>query len=132
MRRLHVPPPPGCAMPEAVSQAATFDNYVSVHCDAGLLPLDVVVRAGAVMRELCVSATQRVVLHGDLHHDNILRAAHEPWLAIDPHGILGDPGYDVGALLFNPDPDVGKLTKRELTVTARKATNRLNVIKLRR
>ncbi|MEV6929785.1 aminoglycoside phosphotransferase family protein [Dactylosporangium sp. NPDC051485] len=104
MRRLHVPPPPGCAMPEAVSQAAAFDNYVAVHGDAGPLPLDLVVRAGAVMRELCVSATERVVLHGDLHHDNILRAAREPWLAIDPHGIVGDPGYEVGALLFNPDP----------------------------
>jgi streptomycin 6-kinase len=45
------------------------------------------------------------VLHGDLHHDNILRATREPWLAIDPHGIVGDPGYELGALLFNPDPD---------------------------
>lgn len=42
--------------------------------------------------------------YGDLHHDNILRATREPWLAIDPHGIVGDPGYEVGALLFNPDP----------------------------
>ena len=62
-------------------------------------------RAGGLMRELCASATERVVLHGDLHHDNILRATREPWLAIDPHGIVGDPGYEVGALLFNPDPD---------------------------
>ena len=46
-----------------------------------------------------------MVLHGDLHHDNILRATREPWLAIDPHGLVGDPGYDVGALLYNPDPD---------------------------
>ncbi|NBE84742.1 aminoglycoside phosphotransferase family protein [Micromonospora rubida] len=104
MRRLHVPPPPGCTLPEAVAQAAAFDNYAALHGDAGPLPLDLVVRAGALMRELCASATERVVLHGDLHHDNILRAAREPWLAIDPHGIVGDPGYEVGALLFNPDP----------------------------
>ena len=57
------------------------------------------------MRELCASANERVVLHGDLHHDNILRSTREPWLAIDPNGIVGDPGYEVGALLFNPDPD---------------------------
>ena len=105
MRRLHVPPPPGSTMPELVAQANAFDTYASVHGDAGPLPLDFVVRAGALMRELCASATERVVLHGDLHHDNILRAGREPWLAIDPHGIVGDPGYELGALLYNPDPD---------------------------
>ena len=31
------------------------------------------------------------MLHGDLHHDNVLTADREPWLAIDPHGVLGDP-----------------------------------------
>jgi streptomycin 6-kinase len=105
MRRLHVPPPPGCPMPEALAQVRAFDDYVTVHGEAGPLPLDFVVRAGGLMRELCASATERVTLHGDLHHDNILRATREPWLAIDPHGIVGDPGYEVGALLFNPDPD---------------------------
>ena len=33
------------------------------------------------------------MLHGDLHHDNVLRARREPWLAIDPHGVVGDPGW---------------------------------------
>ncbi len=105
MRRLHVPPPPGCRMPDALAQARAFDDYATVHGSAGPLPLDLVGRAGGLMRELSASATGRVVLHGDLHHDNILRATREPWLAIDPHGIVGDPGYEVGALLYNPDPD---------------------------
>ncbi|HEY3189963.1 MAG TPA: aminoglycoside phosphotransferase family protein, partial [Solirubrobacteraceae bacterium] len=54
--------------------------------------------------ELCASAPARLVLHGDLHHDNVLRAEREPWLAIDPHGVVGDPGYDCGAMLYNPEP----------------------------
>jgi streptomycin 6-kinase len=104
MRALHRPPPPGCAMPEALTQVAAFDTYAAIHGETGPLPLDLVARASAVMRELCGSATERVVLHGDLHHDNILRAAGDSWRAIDPHGIVGDPGYEVGALLFNPYP----------------------------
>ncbi|GII92022.1 hydroxyurea phosphotransferase [Sinosporangium siamense] len=104
MRRLHVPPSPGCPLPEAVTQAEAFDSYVTVYGDTGPLPLDLVVRAGGLMRELCASAPARVLLHGDLHHDNILRATREPWLAIDPHGLVGDPGYEVGSWLFNPDP----------------------------
>jgi streptomycin 6-kinase len=105
MRRLHVPPPPDCRIPEALAQADAFDDYVATFGETGPLPLDLVVRAGGLMRELCASATDRVVLHGDLHHDNILAATREPWLAIDPHGIVGDPGYEVGSLFFNPNPD---------------------------
>jgi streptomycin 6-kinase len=124
MRGLHVPPPAGCPLPEAglpevglpeaglpeaglpdvAAQAAAFDRYAAAYGAAGPLPLELVQRAGGLMRELCASATGRVVLHGDLHHDNILRGTREPWLAIDPHGTVGDPGYEIGALLFNPDP----------------------------
>lgn len=45
------------------------------------------------------------LLHGDLHHDNILFDQRRGWLAIDPAGILGDPGYEVGSLLINPLPE---------------------------
>jgi streptomycin 6-kinase len=61
-------------------------------------------RAAGLLVELSESATDQVVLHGDLHHDNVLRAEREPWLAIDPHGVVGDPGFEVGAMLYNPDP----------------------------
>jgi streptomycin 6-kinase len=100
MRRLHVPPPPGSPLPDLLTQVEAFDTF-----RPGPLPPDLVVRAGGLMRELCASAPARVVLHGDLHHDNILRATREPWLAIDPHGLVGDPGYELGALLYNPQPD---------------------------
>jgi streptomycin 6-kinase len=45
-----------------------------------------------------------VLLHGDLHHCNILAARRRPWLAIDPKGLAGEPAYEAGALLRNPDP----------------------------
>jgi streptomycin 6-kinase len=44
-----------------------------------------------------------VLLHGDLHHWNVLRAQREPWLVIDPHGVIGEPAYETGALLRNPN-----------------------------
>jgi streptomycin 6-kinase len=40
-------------------------------------------------------------LHGDLHHDNILFGSRG-WLAIDPKGVLGDPGFDAANLFYNP------------------------------
>jgi streptomycin 6-kinase len=97
IRRLHRPAPPGVALPSLQGYAAAFE-------DPRGLPVDLVARAAGLFAELCASATDRVVLHGDLHHDNVLSGDREPWLAIDPHGVVGDPGYEIGALLYNPDP----------------------------
>lgn len=91
-------------LPELTEQAAAFDAYLARHGHHGPLPGDLVAFAGGLMRELCASAPARVALHGDLHHDNILRATRAPWLAIDPHGLVGDPGYETSSLLFNPNP----------------------------
>lgn len=46
--------------------------------------------------------TDPVLLHADLHHGNILTATSEPFLAIDPKGIIGAKGYDVGTYFHNP------------------------------
>ncbi|MFJ3636771.1 aminoglycoside phosphotransferase family protein [Streptomyces sp. NPDC090112] len=35
------------------------------------------------------------MLHWDLHYGNVLAAEHEPWLAIDPEPLVGDPGFDL-------------------------------------
>ncbi|MGW3009959.1 aminoglycoside phosphotransferase family protein [Streptomyces sp. NPDC001219] len=35
------------------------------------------------------------MLHWDLHYDNVLAAEREPWLAIDPEPLSGDPGFDL-------------------------------------
>lgn len=56
--------------------------------------------AGVAMRLLDEPRDIRP-LHGDLHHDNIVNGPRG-WLAIDPKGVLGDPGFDAGNLFFNP------------------------------
>lgn len=44
------------------------------------------------------------VLHGDLHHDNVLDFGPErSWLAIDPKGLIGERGFDFASLFLNPD-----------------------------
>ena len=106
IKRLHRPPPPDCPLPNLEVEADSFSGHLRTYPGDDPLPRHLVERAGRLFDELCATATTRVVLHGDLHHDNILSATREPWLAIDPHGWLGDPGYDVGALLYNPDPDL--------------------------
>ncbi|BCJ41541.1 hydroxyurea phosphotransferase [Actinoplanes ianthinogenes] len=104
IHRLHRPAPPGIALPELAARRASFDEHLRRFPGDDPLPRHLVDRAGRMLTELCATATERVVLHGDLHHDNVLTADREPWLAIDPHGAVGDPGYEIGAMLYNPDP----------------------------
>jgi streptomycin 6-kinase len=44
-----------------------------------------------------------VVLHGDLHHENVLEFAPGDWRAIDPKGIVGHRAFDATAMLADPD-----------------------------
>ena len=71
----------------------------------GPFPQRLVEQAEKLFAELIPSMEDVVVLHGDLHHDNILSATREPWLIIDPKGIVGEPAYEIGAFLRNPTLD---------------------------
>lgn len=106
MRRLHREPPPGCPLPAL----ATLRTALVAHLDRfpgdDPLPRRHVDRANQLFADLDASAERPVVLHGDLHHDNVLAATREPWLAIDPFGIIGDPAFDAGAMLYNPEPQL--------------------------
>ncbi len=44
-----------------------------------------------------------VLLHGDIHHKNILKSQTRGWLAIDPQGVIGERTYDLANAFFNPD-----------------------------
>ncbi|GAA3670305.1 aminoglycoside phosphotransferase family protein [Nonomuraea antimicrobica] len=55
--------------------------------------------AGAVA-ELVPDPGDRL-LHWDLHYENVLAADREPWLAIDPKPLVGDPGFDLLPALHN-------------------------------
>ncbi|MFF3763453.1 aminoglycoside phosphotransferase family protein [Streptomyces sp. NPDC001922] len=46
------------------------------------------------------------MLHWDLHYDNVLAADREPWLAIDPEPLSGDPGFDLWPALDSRWEDV--------------------------
>ena len=106
MRRLHAALPLPAGLPDVVERdRPSFSDHLRRYPGDTPFPRRLVVRAAGLLEELSASATDRVVLHGDLHHDNVLRAEREPWLAIDPHGVVGDPGFEVGAMLYNPDPE---------------------------
>jgi streptomycin 6-kinase len=75
-------------------------------------------RAAATARALLDQPLEVGVLHGDLHHGNVLDFGSRGWLAIDPKRLLGERGFDFANILRNPDLQIAKTPGR----LARQAT----------
>ncbi|WP_078911717.1 aminoglycoside phosphotransferase family protein [Streptomyces sp. NRRL WC-3742] len=97
-RRLAIPAPPG--LPRLRDQAGPWEEQLRKDAEelAHTMSRDVVDAAVATVGELG-RIQPDLLVHGDLHSGNILRADREPWLAVDPKGYVGDPAYDGGTLL---------------------------------
>lgn len=69
------------------------------------IPKEYLKQSRILRDELLKTSSPDILLHGDLHHDNILFDGHD-FVAIDPRGVIGDPHFDVGAYCRNPIPDL--------------------------
>jgi len=74
----------------------TFDRFEP--------PVDrgVVAHADELFTSLTSSATDTVLLHGDLGPSNVV-LSERGWLAIDPYPVVGDRAFDVGHSLSRRD-----------------------------
>jgi streptomycin 6-kinase len=62
-------------------------------------------KAREIRDQLLKTAEPDVLLHGDLHHDNILQNGND-WVVIDPKGVIGESAYEVAAFIRNPMPEL--------------------------
>ena len=69
------------------------------------IPLQTLQKSRKLRDQLLKTAEPDVLLHGDLHHDNILQNGND-WLVIDPKGVIGEPVYEVAAFIRNPMPEL--------------------------
>jgi streptomycin 6-kinase len=98
--RLHVPAPP---------QLTRLSTWCSRwQADLTDLPRGIPVphrfveQARAIARDFAVDPdTDGRLVHTDLHYLNVLSAEREPWLAIDPKPLSGDPHYEPAPMLWN-------------------------------
>ena len=66
------------------------------------VPRPLLESAQRIYRDLCATQAGTRLLHGDLHHFNVLMDKGRGWTAIDPKGVVGEQAYEVGAALRNP------------------------------
>lgn len=80
--------------------ALSFDRYAASGDDQ--IPKGLVEEGQHVYSELCSTQSSPRLLHGDLHHYNVIFDSDRGWLAIDPKGVVGELEYEIGAALRNP------------------------------
>jgi streptomycin 6-kinase len=91
--------------------------------NGGTGPLDekLVERVEGSVEDFLTENHKPVLMHGDFHHFNIL-SSERGWLIIDPKGVIGPAGYEVGPFLINPwgdllsSIDYPRITKRRIDI----------------
>ncbi len=98
--RLHVVAPPEIPTVRALTER--WIDELAAEWEGFGRPMDrrLLDQALATCRGLG-SEDRTAVLHGDFHYANVLAGEREPWLAIDPKPLAGDPAFDVAPLLRN-------------------------------
>ncbi len=120
--RLHAVPPPA-GLPTLASVLRTWADEVEGRLEAHAWPdPGLARRALETMRHRPDACAHPVLLHGDLNPTNLLAATREPWLAIDPKPMVGDPAHDGPRLVTQPDPlvepDPAAVVARRLALVA--------------
>jgi streptomycin 6-kinase len=99
LRRLHKAPIPSVHhFPHVNDWLAALDKNLDI-------PNELLGKARRLREELISTSAKPILLHGDLHHDNILQNGNN-WIVIDPKGVIGEPAYDIAAFIRNPMPEL--------------------------
>lgn len=97
--------------------------------EAGTPLLDL---AAATARSLLEDQREVVVLHGDIHHGNVLDFGGLGWLAIDPKGLSGERTFDLVNILRNPMAELalapGRLARHASIIAAEAKVDRVRLL----
>lgn len=119
LRKIRREPPKNEKFPSLENWIDSFLRAGRANFDADLMK-----KAQDYFAELIASSAERRLLHGDFHHQNILTARREAFLAIDPKGIVGDIGFEIAVFLNNPrgwllsHPERQKITEKRVEIFA--------------
>ena len=93
-------------------------NKLRERFNGGTGPLNekLVERVEGSVKDFFAENHQPVLMHGDFHHFNIL-SSERGWLVIDPKGVIGPAGYEVGPFLINPWGEISnEVNQRQMMV----------------
>jgi streptomycin 6-kinase len=86
-------------------EAMWWVDYLPAEWDTAGRPFERRLLDAAIdrLRALADSQGEEVLLHQDLHGDNVLAAKREPWLVIDPKPLVGEREFAVAPIVRDPE-----------------------------
>ena len=104
LQNLHATPPPSHhTLPHFMDwmRSAFADAKSCEDCERARGYIEQIPHVESMMSILMEPDEPQILLHGDLHHWNILSDADRGWMAIDPKGVIGASCLDVGRFINN-------------------------------
>lgn len=118
LKELWIPAVEDFTLPTTKEREASLIAIREKHPNGlGPIPAQWLEEAELMFNKLHATSTEPYLLHGDLHHYNIL-SKNDYWMVIDPQGLIGEREYDLIQYLLNklPEKDSAEVIKRRIDI----------------
>lgn len=120
LKELWIPAEEHCSLPSTKNREASLVALRKENSNGlGPISAQMLEESEYFFKKLNETSTQPYLLHGDLHHYNIL-SKNDTWMVIDPQGLIGEREYDLIQYLLNklPEKDYKEVIKKRIDIFA--------------
>jgi streptomycin 6-kinase len=120
IRQLAIPAPEGFRRSGSIAATIAENVHARNQALGAPIPAAWADRIAALGRELATSCDE-VLVHADLHYDNVLAGERQAWLAIDPKAAAGDPELSLAELMWtrlDEAPDAAAVRELQAVLVA--------------
>jgi streptomycin 6-kinase len=114
IQKVVLPVPKRHSLPSLANWVEVLNRIADFPLD-GPVTVKRIKKAQHIFDALESSKNKDMLIHGDLHHDNILFGKNKGWVAIDPKGLIADPVYNTARFMMNwwhTNPRTGMIVRR--------------------
>lgn len=125
--KLHIKASDDSIYPSYINWVDNITNYMKQRSDYPEITA-YMIKAQEVCRNLSLVYNNKMLLHGDLHHDNIVLSGNN-YVLIDPKGVIGDKVFDIPRYILNElfDETIDNSTFNKITHIIKALSINLNI-----
>lgn len=124
---LHIKAKDASIYPSYINWVDNITNYMKQRSDYPEITA-YMIKAQEACRNLSLVYNNKMLLHGDLHHDNIILSGNN-YVLIDPKGVIGDRVFDIPRYILNElfDISIDDTAFNKITYIIKTLSNNLKI-----
>lgn len=115
------------------SEVTTLERWFSDLWPAAVKYGGIIQKCAVIAQDVIANQNDIAVLHGDLHHQNVLYSETQGWVVIDPKCLIGERAFDYANIFCNPDKETalapGRFMERLEIVSKEADLNTIHLLK---